>query len=213
MKSKLLNFLLALTLAVSTSCTTTYSGPRDKKVEKSDVLGFDIVSVTDISITNASSLSSSNVEILIETTDDYLEYIEFRKKYSAGVEEIIDHYSNERLDRGNKTFMALVDELKKDPNKHAQNYLGRVKNFEYVKRVYYDAEVGAVWKKEYDYSLEKMALDVVMLPYQLYFYLKEDKSASSGIRKKPTREKFYDDFRVHPYYGTEIIINKEVKVE
>ncbi|MFH1307706.1 MAG: hypothetical protein ABIH72_02550 [archaeon] len=213
MKNKLLNFLLATILVGTTSCATTiYDAPRNKEVQSTNILTYDFISAEDISI-SLEPPKKKGVEGLIETTDSYLGYIEFRQEYSDDAVDILEFLKKNKFDEANKLVMILSKKLGKDNNQYAQQYLEKIKEFEYTKRVFYSAEIGEGWEQDKNYTWDEIIMDIAGIPWQPFYLLFFKETSSGSYSKNVLKEKYYDEIRVRPYTGEEEVVRERVKVE
>ncbi|MFH1307710.1 MAG: hypothetical protein ABIH72_02570 [archaeon] len=221
MGKSLTALLFAAVLTGSASCERVTPTPRNIQLKAEVIIQHsEIVSAGDISI-SLEPPKQTGVEGLIETTDNYLEYIEFRKKYSddaVRITNIIKNCSERRnnLSTLDRQVRDLGRILQKDENPYAQQYFETIKNFEYVRRDYYSADVGEIWEKSRVTS-ESSYYEKSTFNYysgnEEFIEPMIEKLRKKGFEMSPIVVYYYDEIRVRPYTGEEEILKERVKVE
>ncbi|MFH1307712.1 MAG: hypothetical protein ABIH72_02580 [archaeon] len=240
-QNKLLNFLLALTLVGATSCATTYSSPRNVRQYDENIFQHsEVISAEDISI-SLEAPKNQGVEGLIETTDNYLEYIEFRKEYSKDAKDIMTVIENcskglDSLVSVDKLVRDLGKRLENDENQYAQQYFEKIKDFEYIRRDYYSAEIGErgnlnkrfnplafVHAATFMGIYTAVEIPLLILPEERkafseqWDHVKKGGSSENYDPRPTTRstvqKKYYNEFRVRPFTGDEEVLKERVRVE
>ena len=75
--------------------------------------------------------NNRGIEDSIKETENYIAYIEFRKKYSGYGDKILENIKNGNTYTVDKIIKELAGKLEEDPSKYAKDYLKKVKEFSY----------------------------------------------------------------------------------
>jgi len=162
--------ILVGTLALFSGCIT----PHDAKVYK-DFYPREYVTNSSLSSNPTMDKTINNrdditIDDLIEESDKYIEYIDFKKKYSQRIVTLKDLLEKKDYKKFDALARELGSELENDSNYYAQKYFERVKDFSYtqigktgVKR-YWDGVYNGVRLKGHDAWDENSAYEVY--PFQ-----------------------------------------------
>ncbi|MFH1307707.1 MAG: hypothetical protein ABIH72_02555 [archaeon] len=214
MKTKLFTFLLACLLVGTTSCATIYQIPKREGTFDLQMTDHNFTSSEDISI-SLMSPNQEGVEGLIETTEDYLDYLEFRQEYYGYPIRIQESLENNDFIEAHILVRGLADKLECDDNIYAHDYLERIKNFEYKKKVYYDMKIGRKTGFTDDFSLLDTPSHLLMTYAFAWGILfgEWDINDIPYLEEKEIIHKYYDEVQINPYSGKKTIIRERVKVE
>jgi len=129
----------ATLLALVAGCATT----TERQMTSRNVnLEERAISFTNLNITVP---KSADIDDLIATSDKYLAYIEFKKRYGKSGEDIVTYLKAGEFEEADQMVKNLAYRLEHDKSPMAQQYLPQVMNFSYVIHEIYDIETTSTW--------------------------------------------------------------------
>ena len=93
------------------------------------------------------------IDNLISKTENYIDYVNFKKNYEERIEQVRDYLHNKEYDKAEKLAGRIGSELRRDDNTYAKRYYDKVKDFCIYEEGF--KQVGYRWNRKTTYSSDR----------------------------------------------------------
>lgn len=121
-------------------CATSQTSTSKEMKSSSSVVHEYSLSNSQVKVESLSVNEGENIDDLMKKTEDYIDYINFRKNYSGQEDEIIRNIKTEKFYEAEQSVRELATKLENDPSRYAKQYLEKLKNFNYIIYEVYDVK-------------------------------------------------------------------------
>ena len=193
-----------------------YNTLQDRKTQKQSIVQQNITSISDISLIAKWKYENElYIDSLIEKSQDFIDYLEFRRNYSNYKDQIMSKLRDKDYDSADGLVRNLASRLQRDDNPYAKLYLEKAKNFNYTARIHYTAIAGE--KHESNENVGVYTGGILALPAIGFMSALGDDSAynmtfGNWVVRKKVKKQFYDEIQVNPYKNEKRVIKKQVLV-
>jgi len=191
-----------------------YSSPRQPGSTNVSFLSQSASSIGDISpITKGKYDNNANIDQLIGQSDDFINYLDFRNKYTDYQNQITSNLENNNYNKADQLVRDLAERLERDNNPYSKLYLEKVKNFTYVMRTSYAAIVGEEHGPNEHvgvYTGAILALPAIGLMSAMGDDYAYNLTFGNWIVKKEVIKRIIEDVQVNPYKNQREVIKKQV---
>jgi len=219
-----------ITAAVLVSgCTKTNVSSTQSEQPSSAVQKYSLSS-SSIKLKKIESSEISTVDQLIETTQDYQDYLDFRRKYGGYTNLIVKYVGSNNFKGVEGQIKELAAKLDGDTSKYAQEYLEKVKNFNYILIEKYDITENTVEESFNPLGAAASTISLAGYGFAVIFdavalFSGEEVTATQGFtealiengisRKKSSKEigVNFNVTEINPFRGTKKTIYEKVPYE
>jgi len=200
-----------------TGCAPSYQRypTLQKKTEAQQIVTKqEVFSHSDISIISRGiDRNETDIDKLIEVSQDYIDYLEFRENYSDYENRIVSNLKSNKFNDADELVRGLAGKLERDNNPYAKLYLDKVQSFTYIMYSYYTASTGKkteIVSKAWNYQVAD-AMELLLSPLNMAF--NGNMGRYNSMEETEVKEQFYDEILVHPYRNSREILRSGVPLQ
>lgn len=184
-------------------CAKTYTSTK-RVQDKTHFIQVGSPASSDIKLNESSIKNLTNIDQLIETTEDYQDYLSFRQRYGDYNKQISSKVTDNNFAEVERLIKDVAAKLETDNSKYAGEYLEKVKTYNYIIFKVYETKETTYQDKP---NLLLGAAAIPFLPILFGIEAIEDTSRPEYKKTKgsQTLEEYKQGCTISTYMGTKML--------